>query len=427
MAEIKERICSCCKISKPFTTGFYYIGSKNQAKCIKCNHVVIGDKHTREFMENLEDNWKNHPDHPEFYFECNSNKIFNTGTGKYIANPRTILNKTKKNVKDTKWEIFIGHIPENKIVKTKENCDINSISLDNLDCVHIYCQKCETMIEKPDLLSKYCSKRCQLDIKNKKASAGRTDDIKKYLSEKYIIQKNLDKYKYGIDIDYDVEYLVSLGIKCCYCNINCTFGNKAHNSDALTFDRIDSEIGYTKQNTLSCCSFCNISKNESSYNDWIQLIEFLKDSSITELDLTNKYYAKNSTCIESVYGSLKVKSPNHYPESTSAKQTFLQLVKEQNYKETLFNFFPIIYLERNCLWNASIDAIDATLPNENRHMPGNLQILPKFMNYAKNILTQEQFLKEWTKREFKTDFSKCTVKLPDNYHKECYFNKMITK
>ena len=127
------------------------------------------------------------------------------------------------------------------------------------------------------------------------------------------------------------------------------------------------------------------------------------------------------------FSDLKRRSPSYYPEPTSARQTFLKLVKEQNYKDSIFNFFPIIYLERNCLFNASLDAIDSSLPESEKHRPDNLQIIPKCMNYAKQSLTQEQFLKEWTKRGFKTDFSNCTVKLPEGYHKECYFNKMITK
>ena len=425
-----ERVCSCCKISKPFTNEFYYIGGNHEAKCRKCKRITIGDKNTREFMETIDtENWKNHPDYPHFYFERNSDNIFNAATGKYLANPRTFVNKTKKNVKTTKWRIFIGEIPENKVVKTKEGCDIDSTILDTLECVHLYCAKCNAMIQNPDLLSTYCSKRCQLDIRNKKASNGRTNDIKKYFMFKFSTQKLMNNEKYGLDINYDIDYLVSLGTNCFYCNVNCTFGNKEHTPDALTFDRKHSDIGYIKENIVQCCWFCNDMKNTTGFNDWNQYINFIKEPSIFELDLRGKCFSKMSRDIDisGIFGSLKVKSPAYYPEPTSAKQTFLELVKRQNYKDSIFNFFPIVYLERNCLWNASIDAIDSSLPNEEKHRPDNLQIIPKFMNYGKNILTQEQFLKEWTKRGFKTDFSNCTVKLPDDYHKECYFNKMITK
>ena len=109
------------------------------------------------------------------------------------------------------------------------------------------------------------------------------------------------------------------------------------------------------------------------------------------------------------------------------KKRFCELVKKQNYVDSIFNFFPIIYLERNCLWNASIDAIDSNLPKEDKHRPDNLQIIPKCFNYAKQCLTQEQFIKEWKKRGFKTNFSNCTVKVPENYSRDCYFHKIINQ
>jgi hypothetical protein len=46
------------------------------------------------------------------------------------------------------------------------------------------------------------------------------------------------------------------------------------------------------------------------------------------------------------------------------------------------------------------------------------------MNYGKCVYTTEKFLEEWNKRKFKTDFSTCTIKLPENYSKDSYFNKI---
>jgi hypothetical protein len=423
-----ERICSCCKISKPFTNEFYYLDGNHKAKCRKCKKITIGDKPIKEFMDNLTDNWKNHPDFDFIYYDKFSNQIFNKKTGKYLKNIRSFTNLTKRNIKDIKWETFNGPIPENKIVRTKKEIDTSSTILEDLECVYIHCQKCNILIENPDLLSRYCSKRCQLDNKNIKAGQGRSDDIKKYLASKHHVQKHLNKEK-GYSIDYDIDYLLFLGNKCSYCNVECTFGNKEDVSDALTIDRKDSTYPYLKDNIVVCCWFCNIMKNVTIYEDWMQFINFIKDPQINCLDLSEKCFSINSIKIDvsTVYCSLKSKSPEYYPDSSSGKQVFINLCKQQNYKDSIFNFFPIIYLERNCLWNASVDAIDSTLPVCDKHKPDNLQIIPKFMNYGKHVHSQEQFLKEWTKRNFKTDFSNCTVILPDNYHKECYFNKIITK
>ena len=88
-----ERVCSCCKVSKPFTNEFYYIDGNHAAKCRACKNIKIGNRNTVEFIENLTDDWKNHPEYNIFYFERNSSRIFNTETGKYLANIRSFNNK----------------------------------------------------------------------------------------------------------------------------------------------------------------------------------------------------------------------------------------------------------------------------------------------------------------------------------------------
>jgi hypothetical protein len=226
-----------------------------------------------------------------------------------------------------------------------------------------------------------------------------------------------------------VEHLKSLGTNCFYCNTNCTFGNEIYTSDALTFDKKDSKKEYIKENVVACCYFCNVMKNVTIYEDWMQFINFIKDPQINCLDLSNRVFGKTSRDIDTtnVHGSLRRESSDYYIYKSEPKDCFIKLCKKQKYKDTIFNFFPIIYLDRNCLWNASIDAIDTTLPESDKHRPDNLQIIPKFMNYGKHVHSIAHFLEEWKKRGFKTDFSNCTIILPDNYYEECYFNKMINK
>ena len=64
-------------------------------------------------------------------------------------------------------------------------------------------------------------------------------------SLKFYIQKNTTK-----DINYTVDYLISLGTTCFYCDTKCSFGNKEYTPDALTFDRKDSKLGYYKENII---------------------------------------------------------------------------------------------------------------------------------------------------------------------------------
>lgn len=46
-------------------------------------------------------------------------------------------------------------------------------------------------------------------------------------------------------------------------------------------DRIDSEVGYTKENTVPCCKYCNTAKNTMSYNEFIEWIKRVYKHSIT--------------------------------------------------------------------------------------------------------------------------------------------------
>ena len=421
-----EKVCTCCGISKPNTNEFFYLEGRHAAKCRKCKNSTVGDKHILTFRNTvLNDNWKAHPRVDFIYFERDSEKIFNMKTGKYLANPRSFVNLTKENVKVIKWETFYGPttIP-NKIVKNKK--DTSSICLDDLEYEYIYCESCFDILESPTHLSRYCSKRCQLDMKNEKANNKRHSELIVYLKSKLGTQKLINNQRF-LEIDYDVNHLKSLGMNCFYCGIECSFGNEEYTPGGLTFDRKDSSIEYSKENVVQCCWFCNMVKNTTEYSEWMQCIDFLKNPETLVLDLSDQIFSKKSRVfdISGIYGTLRKKSPEYYPESGSAKQTFLELVKKQNYTDSIFHFFPIIYLDRNCLWNASIDAIDSSGDNKHKHRPDNLQIIPKFMNYGKHIHSQEQFLKEWEKRGFKTNFENCTVKLPEGYSTSCYFNKII--
>lgn len=164
MAEpVLNQVCSYCNISR--TMDFFC--KRDGKKCKNCKNKKLSDKPSKV----LSDDWKNHKDYPDFYFERNTNNIYNKETNNYIKNIRTFSNKTSKNAKDIKWEIFNGDIPKNKIIKTK---NVDSIILDDLECVYVHCDKCNKLIENPEPLSKYCSKRCQLNSKNKQASNGRS-------------------------------------------------------------------------------------------------------------------------------------------------------------------------------------------------------------------------------------------------------------
>lgn len=74
------------------------------------------------------------------------------------------------------------------------------------------------------------------------------------------------------------EFKVLTSSNCYYCNnppnlIRKT--SKNFNGDYLHngIDRKNSEIGYNKDNSLPCCSFCNYMKLDYSYNEFVNQIE----------------------------------------------------------------------------------------------------------------------------------------------------------
>jgi len=437
--------CLYCEQVKPLNEqNFYYKNNETKIfkkKCIECIHKNnrLGTKKLYEFNKQLNDNWKSHPEFTYLYFERDTTKVFNLNSKCYIIN-NPVINNKEFSTRTLKWEAFYGEIPEHKIIKYKnpENIknDNDGTELDNLECNYIYCESCEKIIKNPKtLLNKYCSNTCFQKNKISKHNENINNNLISYLSHKVSKHKHTNK-KYKTEIDYDKNYLISLGLNCFYCGITCKFGYEANyfDPDILTYDKQNPDIGYIKENIVVCCFFCNRMKNQTVYQDWEQFIQFIKNdtlneasSTILELDLSNKTFTTKLSKKNNLLSHIKTKSPSYYPFKDSTKKVFKIKCENQNYVDPFFHFFPIIYLEHNCLWNSSIDAIDPSLPKLEKHRPDNLQIIPKCFNFAKGSLSNEQFMNEWKKRGFKTDFTNCSIKLPENYYQQSYFNKFLSK
>ena len=433
------QICVFCKKNKPFTdTNFPYRSEGIlQKKCKSCVYERIGDTPTQNFLNDLTEDWKHHKIHNFLYFEKETNRIFNTNTGNYLDNDSVKINEKCFSTKDLKWETFYGEIKQNYIVKFKD--DTKNIYLNNLNCVLVYCKNCNNLIENPtSILNTFCSNNCSELNRRKNDLEEKRINLKVYLTTKIESHNRRNKKNYNnLVIDYDTDYLFNLGINCFYCNIECKFGhlinNEQNHPDILSFDKKNPDIGYCKENVVQCCWFCNRMKNQTTFEDWLELIEFLKNPLINELDLSNKTFtskneytskAKNGNC--NLWTTLKNESPKYYTKRNSSYETFKEIVIKQNKKDPIFNFFPIVFLNQNCLFNYSIDAIDTKLPNEEKHRPNNLQIVPKFLNFAKNdISSNELFLIEWNKRNFKNDFSNCSIKLPEKYIETSYLEERL--
>lgn len=73
----------------------------------------------------------------------------------------------------------------------------------------------------------------------------------------------------------DSEILEITSKNCFYCKKEPFNKAKSSNGDFILFngiDRVNNLKGYTNENTVPCCKYCNISKLDLSLNDWMQNI-----------------------------------------------------------------------------------------------------------------------------------------------------------
>ena len=73
----------------------------------------------------------------------------------------------------------------------------------------------------------------------------------------------------------DSEILEITSKNCFYCKKEPFNNAKSSNGDFILFngiDRVNNLKGYTNENTVPCCKYCNISKLDLSLNDWMQNI-----------------------------------------------------------------------------------------------------------------------------------------------------------
>ncbi len=86
---------------------------------------------------------------------------------------------------------------------------------------------------------------------NKKLSGYKQQDIKKEIYDENML----------IIYDDIVEMLVASKLKCHYCRTNMKIIYKLVRDDKQwTLDRIDNDLGHTRENTIICCLKCNLQR-----------------------------------------------------------------------------------------------------------------------------------------------------------------------
>jgi len=108
----------------------------------------------------------------------------------------------------------------------------------------------------------------------------------KQLYNSSVLKKENYRIKRGwgkSDIDFE-HFKCLCKSKCFYCgefnsNVIKDIRGEQIISDAILkyngIDRIDSSIGYTKENTVSCCKNCNRAKNDMTYDTFFEWVKKL--------------------------------------------------------------------------------------------------------------------------------------------------------
>lgn len=143
------------------------------------------------------------------------------------------------------------------------------------------CTKCakELWYRKSELkrVSGLCGK-CNRNITIKLAIEGAKLKTKKRKYERVFNNfKRLNRDKENT-ITYDQFLEFCNDSKCHYCLIEVKRTEYGTGSMAYFLDRKDNNIGYTKENCVTCCSKCNYTKsNKYTYVEWFGMTEYFRN------------------------------------------------------------------------------------------------------------------------------------------------------
>jgi hypothetical protein len=132
-----------------------------------------------------------------------------------------------------------------------------------------FCKECSQQFEPYSKIwnAKYCSNECKNEVYKKSQKSMRDKRTERLKTDKqYLANDIYNKYKRsaikrGYEFTLDINYFVQ------YINAECHYCGDIINK--VGFDRIDNKKGYTIQNTVPCCTICNIMKHSHGYEDFI--------------------------------------------------------------------------------------------------------------------------------------------------------------
>jgi archaellum component FlaC len=193
-------------------------------------------------------------------------------------------------------------------------------------------------------------------------------------------------------IDLSVEFILALrdaqSNKCALSNRELGWGVSALYHTKSSIDRIDSNLGYVRDNVQLVCAYANIAKSDMTDGEFKTFVQevYNKEPSYTskECDIPDTKYIRK--LVKTSKSSSKKRGNSGRTDASENTITVEDVIAKsvsQNHK--------CCYTGHN-LWNSkerpSIDRIDSNFG----YVPSNIQLVTFKANVAKNDMTHEEFM-----------------------------------
>jgi hypothetical protein len=290
------------------------------------------------------------------------------------------------------------------------------------ELVECICKECGNQFDITYRTQKYCNNKCKDKHGSQIAKEKDQIDILAYCRSKATVWR------------VSGDYLAELGKDrtCVYCGKTDLNLRNADGRDPnkLSFDCIVRKEGesvrdaHREGNLNACCWLCNRMRGVASFELWTKLLKFLKGEK--DLDLSDEPFIGIGTNISRKFGNIKARPWDtiytHEREAgrnilpKEAKPIFGELMTKQNKIDNIYNLFPLVSFNiAHHPLNVSADLI------KSGDLNSGYQLIPLFLNYAKNNLSNDELKNEFKIRGF-LENSK-TIILPTDYYDKSFFDK----
>ena len=371
----------------------------------------------------IDDEWKRYGD-TYLYFSKKYDFAYNKNKKRKVYGDKRGILVMHKHPQvyfiDALWITFNGPIKDTQRVCYKDP-DKTTNLYENIHTKDYLCGFCGILFIPRDKKTKYCSKTCWNKSGAEKRIQKEQIDLYAFISSKI---KHWKKPPYNLKTEDVVDKCKSK--KCHYCGIDTVLRcDERPQPDSLTIDAQEPSLGHHLNNIVPSCWFCNRMFNKCSLSDRQRLLKFLKGE-VKTWDLSDLKYTKKDDEIKTNYSrhsweTLWHEDRNKYPSRENCREIFLSMYHKQNKHDALYNVFPIITFTANHILNASCDRVVAG--NTDAY-----QVVPLFMNWAKNDLSNEEFKTQMNLRNYLTwNLDDTKFILPDSYHEDSYFINSLFK